>query len=333
MDDIFSRKAYGCLYEEIEGGRCEVYEFKSSFGSIRQLFIKKEIPLKVNGIIYYDLTSPYGYGGPIITEFIENKKQNLVESFEAAFQKYCIDNNIVSEFIRFHPVLENAKDFKHVYELSFRRLTTGTNLKDFEDPIQNEFSKSCRRNIRKSLDAGVTYNIIEQPKCLKNFIALYHSTMERNNADSIYFFDEKFFSNFISLLGKHAVLIEVLHNGKVIGAGLNIAYNRIIHTYLSGTLADYHHLSPAYILQYALAKWGKENGYRLIHDGGGRTGQPDDKLYQFKKQFGRNTDFEYYAGHKIWNEQIYDYLCKIAGSAEDADFFPAYRLDSLLPVR
>ncbi len=37
-------------------------------------------------------------------------------------------------------------------------------------------------------------------------------------------------------------------------------YNNLIRTHLSSTLEGYNHLSPVYVITYAIVLWGKENG-------------------------------------------------------------------------
>ena len=63
-------------------------------------------------------------------------------------------------------------------------------------------------------------------------------------------------------------------------------------------------MSPAYILRYAVTVWGKENGYKLIHHGGGRSNSEEDSLYLFKKNFAKLYDTDFYIGKKIWNEKM-----------------------------
>ena len=94
---------------------------------------------------------------------------------------------------------------------------------------------------------------------------------------------------------------------------------------MSGTLGAFLHLSPAYVLRYAITLWGKEHGYELIHHGGGRTDSCDDSLYLFKKQFGKNTELEFWVGKKIWNDEAYSVLCDAVGVDHDTSYFPAYR--------
>lgn len=324
MGDIYFEQDYGKLYEGIEGGNCEVFEFNHPLGTVRHLFIKRKIDTPLVGE-YYDLVTPYGYGGPIITEGEARNKPFLAKEFQRTFQEYCQKNNIISEFVRFHPVFSNEEDFKEFYELVFRRKTTGTNLASFEDPIKSEFSNSAKANIKRALKAGVETRITLHPPCLKLFKEFYYKTLQKNQADDIYFFDDDYFEKCLKYLGGNILLIEAIYKGEVIGMILNFVYEDMIHIHLSGTLEETIHLSPVYIMMHTLTQWAKDNGIQLIHSGGGRTDSPDDNLYQFKKRFGKNTEFNYYFGYKIWNQEIYDRLTKLNGTCHDKSYFPAYR--------
>lgn len=325
MKDLFFERNYGRLYEVIENGRCKVFEFEHPLGAVRHQFIQREIPIPVAGGPYFDIVTPYGYGGPVIQSHRHGRKAELVEAFEEAFGEYCAEHRIVSEFVRFHPVLGNAQDFGECYEVRYMRETVGTNLEAFDDPVQKEFSKSTRKNIRKAFEAGVEYQVIENPDSLGEFKAIYHETMQRNNADAFYYFGDGYFTECLDYFRDRIVLTKALYEGQVIGMGLSFTYEDRIHTHLSGTLGDFNYLSPAYVLQYALTVWGKANGYRLIHDGGGRTNDPDDKLLMFKRQFGKNTRFSFHIGRKVWNAPVYGQLCESHGVNPETEYFPAYR--------
>lgn len=326
MNDIYFHKAYAKLYEKIEGGVAEEFFYQGKHGSIKNLFIKREIPVEIDGGPYYDLTTPYGYGGPVIVECPNGKRAELVKEYEAAFQHYCDSNKVVSEFVRFHPLFHNAGDFEKCYDVRFKRKTIQTQLKGLDDPIQLDYSSSCRRDIRQSLRAGVEFQVVQNPGDLHDFKKIYYATMNRNDAASIYYFDEEYFEKCMELLGEYLVMVEVMYQGLTIGMSINFACGSAIHAHLTGTLEEYHRLSPAYVLQYALALWGKENGYERIHHGGGRTGDPDDKLYQFKKKFGKTAELDYFIGHGIWNREVYQFLCEKNGLENDRDVPQAYRV-------
>ena len=325
MKDLFFEKNYGRLYEGIENGKCEVFDFEHASGWVRHQFIRREVPIAVTGGPYFDIVTPYGYGGPVIMHCAEGRKTELVAAFESAFAEYCEEHHIVSEFVRFHPVLGNAQDFKSCYSVHYMRETVGTNLEAFDDPVQREFSKSTRKNIRKALEAGVDFEVIKSPNNLGEFKKIYHETMNRNNADAYYYFEDDYFTECLEFFGDNIVLTKARYDGEVIGMGLSFTYEDRIHTHLSGTSSEFNHLYPAYVLQYALTVWGKTNGYCLIHDGGGRTNDPEDKLLMFKRQFGKNTRFAFHIGRKVWNPRVYERLCSINGADEETDYFPAYR--------
>lgn len=325
MDDIYFEPNYGRLYEPIEKGVCEVFEFNHPLGRVRHLFIKRLIPVPIHGVSYFDISTPYGYGGPRIIDCESADKCQLVGAFHDAFEEYCEKEHIIYEFVRFHPLSTNAQDFSTCYELSFRRYTTGTNLKDYENPVKSEFSKSKQKSIRKALEAGVEYRVIENPGDLEEFKRIYYSTMTRKNAASVYYFTDEYFKSLLNFFGKQILLVEVLYEGRVIGMGLNLLYGKIIHIHLSGTLAEYHQLSASFVMRYALVEWGKVHGMELIHEGGGVTGEIDDPLYLFKKQFGKNTEFKFYVSRKIWNREVYSRLCQTAGTQEELGSLPVYR--------
>lgn len=320
--DIYFDENYGKLYEKIENGIAYVFIYEDENGKITNQFLKREIPDKVNGEIYYDLVTPYGYGGPIIE--YSNNKEKLLENFEKEFSKYCIENNIVSEFIRFHPIIKNYNDFEKIYNAKYMRKTLITKL-DEEDPITNQFGKSCRKNIRQSISRGVNYKVTRAPEKIDGFKEVYFSTMDRNGAEDYYYFEDEYFNNILKYYRENVVLVEATYEEKIIAAGLYFVYKDIIHIHLSGTLSEYLYLSPAYILRYAITNWGIENGYKLIHHGGGRSNSENDSLYTFKRNFAKIYDADFYIGSKIWNQEIYDKLCEINKIDKDETFFPVYR--------
>lgn len=326
LKDIYFNKEYGKLYEKMENGKCVSFTLYHALGSVQHLFLKREIHIDSAGRgPYFDLITPYGYGGPIIEAASEENKKELANLFFREFRKYCTAENIVSEFIRFHPVLNNAADFKEWYAIDFMRNTVQTRLSGTEDPLMTEYSPSVRRHIRKALEQGIEYKVSVNPNNLDQFKDLYFQTMHRNKADAYYYFDDEYFEQCLHLLGPQLVVVEVTWKGAVIAMSLNFFSNGVLHVHLTGSLEQYHDLHAPNMLQYALLQWGMENGVELIHHGGGRTNDPDDKLYLYKKKYGRAQELEFYVGKKIWNLEIYNILCREAGVGEDDSFFPAYR--------
>lgn len=321
--DIYFDDQYGKLYEKIEKGKLKTFFYECEYGKVKHSFIYR--PIKNTNL--YDIVTPYGYGGPIILES-NGSKELLVNNFMNEFEKYCFDHKIVSEFIRFHPIINNVADFGRIYGATFDRYTVGTDLETYEDPVKSEFSKRCRKNIRQALNKGVSMRVLLNPSDISVFKNIYYSTMERNIASEYYYFDDEYFRGLLEVCQGKLLLIEAIFQGKTIAAGLYLLSDERIHIHLSGTLSEYLYLSPAYILRYAVTVWGKENGYKMIHHGGGRSSSVDDGLYKFKEQFGLNTKFEFYIGKKIWNEDAYKKLSLKAGvefTGSLEGYFPIYR--------
>ncbi len=323
--DIYFENNYGKLYENVEKGIAKKYEYEDENGKVSNQFILREIPLRIDDNKYYDIVTPYGYGGPVIEKCVKDKKDELLKNYEKKFKEYCVNKSIVSEFVRFHPIINNAKDFKIMYNAQCIRKTLGTNLKDFEDPVMSEFSKGCRKNIRQAIRKGISYKVTKNPNDLSVFKKIYYSTMDRNHATDYYYFDDNYFNSVLKYFNDNIILVEAIYENQTIACGLYFIYNKIIHIHLSGTLNEYLYLSPAYMLRYGVTLWGKENGYELIHHGGGRSNSEEDSLYKFKKQFAKNTEFDFFVGKKIWNQNIYDKLCVAKKVDKNEDFFPAYR--------
>ncbi len=320
--DIYFNSFYGKLYEKSENGTLETFCLETEDGKIEHMFIKRSIE-SIDGVVYCDLVTPYGYGGPLITE-CHNKDRLLLE-FQDKFSRYCSENHVVSEFIRFHPIFQNALDFKDIYDVVYSRHTVGTNLKDFDDPVQAEFSKSLRRELRKAEQAGISCKVIVHPKTLETFKTLYEHTMDRNHADRYYYFPDSYYEYIVDKLGEHVLELQLEYEGCIIASELYFIQGDLIHAHLLGSDDRMLELKAGVMLEATAARWGKEHGYRYIHHGGGRSSADDDELYMYKRKYGKNTAFDFYIGKKIWNQNIYDKLCC---NCTSTDFFPAYRRQS-----
>lgn len=327
MIDIYFTDEYGKLCETMDGGKSVVFECKTKNGIIRNSFILRKIQWLVDGVQYYDIVTPYGYGGPVILESTD--RNALVNEYAEAFEKYCEENLIVSEFIRFHPIFQNYKDFEGVYDTSFCRHTVGTNIKDYDDPVAGDFGKSARREVRQAESQGVTCTVIPHPDNLDVFRRLYEETMNRNNADEMYYFPDSYYELLTTLLKPYITEVQAHYQDEIIASELYFSAGNTLHAHLLGSNQKLLTLGAGALLEATAARWGKENNYDYIHHGGGRTSSPDDSLFLYKKKFGKHTEFDFYIGKKVWKPDIYEKLVEIRKADEtpiiDDKFFPLYR--------
>lgn len=326
--DIYYNIDYCKLYEK-KNEKIEKFIYENEIGKILNIFLKRKIEISLDKE-YYDITTPYGYGGPIILDLKDkNKKDILIQEYYEAFSKYCEKNNIVSEFIRFHPIYQNALDFIKIYDINFSRKTIGTNLKDYIDPVSSEFSKSAKREIKNAQKNNLSVMIIEKPENLNDFKKVYFETMARNSADSFYYFDEYYFNNLIKFLTNSILLIQILENEEILASELYFKNGQILHAHLLGVSQRGLELNIGSLIEATAAQYGKERSYYYIHHGGGRSSDPEDGLFKYKKKFGKNTEFDFYIGKKIWNKEIYDTLVnkkEITVEEKNSNYFPLYRI-------
>jgi len=321
--DIYFEPDYARLYENEDSEAVE-YRFECEHGVITNLFLKRKVNIAFpDGIQYFDLVTPYGYGGPIIHSSIDQEK--LIAAYMEDFRAYTARENIIAEFVRFHPIIGNGLDFKDAYNAIYDRKTVGTNL-TYEDVIGTEFSKHKRKDIRKILkNPDIRYEVDENPESLDDFVEIYYSTMDRDGADEYYYFNKTYFQKMLDTFHGHITTGKVFLGEKLIAMGVYFRYGKYLHAHLSGTLSEYLEYSPAYILKYALAIYGHEKGYEVIHYGGGSSRSEENGLYKFKREFGKNTVFDFYIAKKVWNTDVYKNICEAVGADINTEFFPAYR--------
>lgn len=265
---------------------------------------------------YYDFASPYGYGGWIV----EGKNS---EKLFSAYEKWCIDNGIISEFVRFHPVIENQKYSQGQYEIVPLGNTVVMDLSSPEVIWTNIHSKN-RNMIRKALKNGIVIYSGRFPEIYRIFREIYNDTMDKDNAAEYYYFGEEFYESILNDLPQNAQVFYAVFNDKVIAASIMLAANGYMNYHLSGSIKKYANLAPSNLLLYKAALWGNANGCRSLYLGGG-VGSGNDSLFKFKKSFYKpDNEKRFYIGKKIFLQDRYDELLEMREPIEN-EFFPKYR--------
>lgn len=270
---------------------------------------------------YFDLVTPYGYGGFLLEgdDYAELTKH---------YTLYNKEHNIVSEFVRFHPLLQNALFPTGIYDTHLAGDTVTIDLTD-ADSILNNLTSTRRNEIRTLLkNTDLTIHHGTSKPVLDSFITIYNSTMDESEATPYYYFNKPFYENLLADLKNQATIFYVTLGSEIISAAIMLFCNHNMHYHLSGTKRGFNHLSPAKLLLYEAARWGSANGYREFHLGGGR-GAKRDSLYKFKKSFNKHGDRDFHTGKAIFDSEAYDKLVniRIRDTAFDQEipFFPHYR--------
>ncbi|SCP97478.1 lipid II:glycine glycyltransferase FemX [Anaerobium acetethylicum] len=273
---------------------------------------------------YFDIATPYGYGGFLIEGEVG---EDSLKRFDEEYSFYCKDRGIVSEFVRFHPVLNNSAGLEEIYQVREAGKTVSIHL-DSQEQITEALSGNTRREIKKSTESGVEVFWGRSPWLYQEFITLYTATMDRRNAKSYYYFEKEFFDALLNDLKYNAMLFYSVYEGRIIAMALVLMANQKMHYHLAAGNIDYQKFSPMALMIYEAACWGCENGFDTFHMGGGLGGS-EDSLFRFKKGFNRNEANVFSLGSKIFDEAKYAQLAAMRktedGIDNTGDFFPVYR--------
>lgn len=318
LPDIYFEPTWGELFSEKDDGKAEIFEYENENGKIYYQFVKRRIDLKLNGVEYFDTITPFGYNGPIVLNTKEGKREELIRDFDIEFSKYCSQNNIITEFVRFSPWLRNHIDFEGIYDLKNNHCTYGIDL-TVNDVFYDEFSQSARCKIRKSIKNNVVIEYDFTGNSIKEFCRLYNLTIDKNGIKDFYIYSEKYFNHIFKSLGKNIFLINAKLQDEYISSSILINYGDYLHGLFLGNDPKYLSLGVNSHIIYEACKFGKENGKKYFHLGSGSV-----SLSKFKESFTKKGIFDIYLGNKIRNEKVYKEMCT-ANQKDNADFFPIYR--------
>ena len=275
---------------------------------------------------YFDSITPYGYGGVLFEGDIS--EENL-QSFWNVYIVKMIEEGIVDNFVRYHPILSNSSPMKMISKVIDLGKTIALDLSS-PDVIWENITSKNRNMIRKAEKNGVEIRRGKDLSLLYEFKRIYDATMKRNQAEDYYFFDESFYESIHHDLFDNYELFYAMLDGKPIALSIMIYANKQMHYHLSGSLAEYRHLAPLNLLLYKAALWGYEQGFKTFHLGGG-VGNCEDGLYKFKAVFNRHSDCQFSIGREIFDQGKYDELVKKRKETDSAfnaesSFFPLYRV-------
>lgn len=293
-------------------------------------FVFREINLKGQKYPYFDVISPYGYSGPLFNNDI--LEEDII-SFWSHVDQWYKENNVVAEFIRFS-LNDNHNKYSGCLTKTLSNVR-GRFMNSFEEQWKG-FLPKVRNNYRKAVNYNLEFKIFHKKEITKNTIKIFNDiyvdTMNRNNADSVYFFSSSYFENLIlSNINNFSIAIAY-YEDIPISIELIIGYKSTIFAFLGGTNAEYFSYRPNDFLRVKIIEWAIKEGIKCYVLGGGM--KDGDGLYKHKKSlFPKDEDVVFYTGRKIVNEQVYDELCKFSNTEYSCIhkenvkdyFFPFYR--------
>lgn len=320
--DICFSDAYARAFEVMENGKAEQFLYSSNYGTVSHTFIKRLIPFEIDGKRHYDITTPYGFGGPVIID--SSNKERLLKDYFKAFHNYCKRNNIVSEFTRFH-LFENQDVRKEFYGETI--LCNSVISRNLSKPINQDIEPRLLKDVKKAEDFGLTIDFDYTGSSQSEFLKIYTETMNRKHASDFYYIDEKFLTRIQRYLEGRFMYANARLDGEVVASRLVIFNYRYGYYFLGGNSKEYYKYKNGTFLDYKLLIELKEKGVQHYIFGGGYQGK--DGIYRYKKKFDKSGDVPFYIGKKIHMAKEYDYLTFLRKEKENYDkgttYFPLYR--------
>jgi hypothetical protein len=333
--DFYFLPEYHALAERRGEGEARLFVYEQAGQTIvlpliiRTLANLPEIAAWANR--WRDATSVYGYSGPLCSH--EDIPRPVVDAFQRALTSALQELQAVSVFSRLHPLLPaQAKLLDGLGEQQFGGATVSINLSAAPAEQRAHYHGTIKNRINRLARSGVTCTLDIQQRHLPEFVAIYHETMRRVQAEQSYFFDSAYFADLAKSLGPVLKLFIVkTREGQVIGGGLFTLCDGIVQYHLGGTRDAALKLSPTVLMFETVRHWAHQSGAHTFHLGGG-VGGKSDSLFQFKARFSRQRHKfatwrwivaaeayrEVSLQKQLWNSER-------GLRAISASFFPVYR--------
>lgn len=285
----------------------------------RDVALDEHMVGKIEKGTYYDLITPYGYGGfwGDVSDF---------ETLNREYNEYCQNNHYVCEFVRFELFSDYHSHFDGAVETRTHNVVRSLDMPI--DDIWMDFKQKVRKNVKRAIKNNLQIIIENTGEYLDDFLAIYYGTMERSNAEQEYYFSKEFFET-LNGMRDNIMYFHVVHEERIVSTELVIYGVENVYSYLGGTNREYFDLRPNDFLKFEIIKWAKEKGLKNFVLGGGYGS--DDGIFQYKASLAPNGVKDFYIGRKILDTAAYDKLCRIRGVKSNRNdltqigYFPEYR--------
>jgi len=293
------------------------------FNSKKTSFALPVILRTVEGTEYNDLTSVYGYAGPLSNH--EDPDKQAVVDLQKRLVRFFDENRIVSVFTRLHPLLYNQEVIlSGLGEIVSCNRTVGIDLSLPEHEQRRQYAHSMKNQINRLKRRNVRIREASTKEEIDLFIEIYRENMKRVKASEMYFFQNEYFYRFLEELPSSLFL--AYYEDEAISGSLFTSCNGIVQPHLSATRDNYLRWSPLKLVWDCIRINAVEKTQRWMHLGGG-VGGMDDNLFQFKAQFS-DLRFFFKTWQYVHNKDAYARLVseKCPNPIPQSSFFPLYRM-------
>lgn len=278
----------------------------------------------------YDIVSPYGYPGLLLSDAARESPQFAQQAMDR-LNETLREMGVCSAFFRMHPLLSNG--MSELFPEGFFTAAGETVAMDLtldESELWKGIRDGHQWTIKKCKKLGFVPRMVSLCEYIERVMEIYRETMDRVQAKDSYYFGRDYFARLGEMPGQvHCCVVE--SEGQPAAACIFFECGGIVQAHLGGTKSEFLKKSPFHLLLYSAAGWAKSRGNRYLHIGGG-VGGASDRLLQFKRGFSR-LRFPFSTLRLITDDGKYRELTTRRARAANVpveefscrDFFPAYR--------
>ena len=287
-------------------------------------------PESMAGEEVYDVVSPYGYPGLLLSDAARQSPRFAREAMHR-LSETLREMGACSAFLRMHPLLSDG--LSELFPEGFFTPAGETVAMDLtldEGGLWKGIREGHQWTIKKCRRLGFVARMVSLRAYVECVMEIYRETMDRVQAKESYYFGRDYFARLAEMPGQvHCAVVEL--EGQPAAACIFFECDGIVQAHLGGTRSEFLHKSPFHLLLYSAAEWARSRGNRYLHMGGG-VGGSNDRLLQFKRGFSP-LRFPFSTLRLVTDEGKYRELTSrraraAAVSVEEVscgDFFPAYR--------
>jgi hypothetical protein len=229
----------------------------------------------IPGTHYRDIQTPYQYGGPVSNT---DDSAFLLRAWQA-YTGWCRTEEIVVEFVRFHPLLRNWNIYPA--EAILNRMAAWVDLARTD--LMSSYQTRVRTAVRKAEKNGLRVEWREGSESAEWFMEFYYSAMRGMAAESFYFFPLAYFCRLLAWEQAH--LGVCMSQDEPVAAAIFLVGPDVSEYHLSAANQTGRRLGGTTLLIHEAAKAAKSNGCRAVYLGGGTDDKPDNPLLFFKSGF------------------------------------------------
>lgn len=270
---------------------------------------------------HFDLTTTYGYVGPISNKNNADLSAYFLDNFKFSFIKFMLANGCICVFSRLNPFIKQQQILSKIAEAVDNGKTIYMDLTVSLDEQRARYEKRLGRQIRQLRKANYIIKETTSLNDIKTFTCMYNENMQRLHADASYFYNEEYFTGILKNNESGSKLITIFEGDLMICGAIVLYSCNVIRNHLSATSASHINHSPSKLLTDEISILGRKLGLKYFHLGGGLGGK-EDSLFKFKSSFSPLT-----LKDNIWcfiaNKRAYNQLAK--GSNKNSTYFPLYR--------